>query len=713
MAMRTPTILQVEAAECGAAALGIIAAHHGLWLTLEDLRARCGVSRDGSKAQHIVAAARELGFEVRAVRCEPEALEQADCPAILHWGMDHFLVLEGKSGGLWCVNDPARGRRRVDDRELRRQFSGVLLMMKPGPDFQRGGSAPSALRGLADRLKGGSAAVWLAIGISLMLAVPGVLQPSFRQVFLDRVMSAGIVAWLWPIVLVVFGVGVFAALCTWMQRTLQHNLETRVAVRGGIEFMERVLRLPLSFYGQRGAAGIADRVMLNDRVAGTVAREIGGTMLALIMAVTYLAVLVLFDWRLGLVSALGAATLGLALLLLSARLREDQQRLLNEQGLEDAEAKQGLRMIDSYRASGTEALLFDRLTARRARALNLRQSLMLGRAALKHLPGLVTTIAAAAAIAVGGGLIIDGQMSIGAMVAFLFLQSAFLAPVGRLVQLGPRLQEAGANLRLLDDTLRHPLSEEFTKPPPAPRLIRRLQGKVELRDVTFGHSRRAAPLITGVSLVIEPGERVGIVGASGSGKSTLALLAAGLHEPWSGEVLLDDKPIRDIPRAVLRQSVQVVDQNGFLFTGTVRDNIAMWDPTVSEERLHAAARDAVIHDFILDRREGYAFPVAGGGTNLSGGQRARIEIARALVQDPRILVFDEATAALDDETEAELLSNIRRRGATMLVIAHRLAPLRDCDRVVVMERGRIVEMGPPGELAARRGAFARLMLQEA
>jgi NHLM bacteriocin system ABC transporter peptidase/ATP-binding protein len=711
--MRTPTILQVEAAECGAAALGIVAAHHGLWLTLEDLRARCGVSRDGSKAQHIVAAARELGFEVRAVRCEPEALAQATCPAILHWGMDHFLVLEGRRGGQWQVNDPARGRRRVDDGELRRQFSGVLLMLRPGPGFQRGGAAPSALRGLAERLKGGRRAVWLAIGVSLMLAVPGVLQPSFRQVFLDRIMGAQVTAWLWPIVLAVLGAGLFAALCTWMQKTLQHNLETRVAVRGGLEFMERVLRLPMSFYGQRGPAGIADRVMLNDRVAGTVAREIGGTMLALIMAVLYLAVLVLFDLRLGLVSAIAAAALGLALWLLSARLQEDQQRLLNEQGLEDAEAKQGLRMIETYRASGTEALLFDRLTARRARALNLRQSLMLGRAALRHLPGLAIAAAAAAALAVGGRLVIDGEMSIGALVAFLFLQSAFLAPVGRLVQLGPRLHEAGAGLRLLDDTLRHPMAEEFTKPPPAPRLIRRLQGRVELRDVTFGHSRRAAPLIAGVSLTIEPGERVGVVGASGSGKSTLALLAAGLHEPWSGEVLLDDRPLRDIPRAVLRQSVQVVDQNGFLFSGSVRDNIAMWDPTVSEERLHAAARDAVIHDFILDRREGYAFQLSGGGVNLSGGQRARIEIARALVQDPRILVFDEATAALDDATEAELLSNIRRRGATMLVIAHRLAPLRDCDRVVVMERGSIVEMGTPAELAARRGAFARLMLAEA
>jgi NHLM bacteriocin system ABC transporter peptidase/ATP-binding protein len=711
--MRTPSILQIEAAECGAAALGIIAAHHGLWLTLEDLRSRCGVSRDGSKAQHVVAAAREMGFEVRAVRGEPEALATAPCPLILHWGMDHFLVLEGKRGGYWYLNDPARGRRRVDDRELRRQFSGIVLMMKPGPAFKPGGSPPSALRGLADRLRGGRKAVLLACGVSVMLALPGVLQPSFRQVFMDRILTAGVIAWLWPMVLVIFGVGIFAALLTWMQKTIQHNLETRVAVAGGIGFMERVLRLPMAFYGQRGPASIADRVMLNDRVAGIVAGEIGGTMLALIMAAVYLAVLLLFDLRLGLVALAAALSLAAALGLLSARLREDQQRLMNEQGMETAEAKQGLRMIESYRASGSEALLFDRLTARHARALNLRQSLMLGRAALRHLPGLATAVAAATSLAIGGRLVINGEMSIGALVAFQFLLAVFLAPVGRLVQLGPRLQEAGSSLRLLDDTLRHPLAEEFYKPPAAPRLIRRLEGRIELRDVSFGHSRRAAPLIQGLSLTVEAGERVGICGGSGCGKSTLALLAAGLHEPWSGEVLLDGKPLRNIPRAVLRQSVQVVDQNAMLFTGTVRDNIAMWDPTVSEERLHAAARDAAIHEFILDRREGYAFPVTGGGANLSGGQRARIEIARALVQDPRILLFDEATAALDDTTEAELLSNIRRRGATMLIIAHRLAPLRDCDRVVVMERGAIVEMGPPAELAARRGAFAKLMLAEA
>lgn len=708
--MRTPTMLQVEAAECGAAALGIIAAHNGLWLTLEDLRARCGVSRDGSKAQHIAAAAREMGFEVRAVRCEPEALADATMPAILHWGMDHFLVLEGRRGSHWYLNDPARGRRRVDDRELGRQFSGVLLMMSPGPQFKRGGSPPSALRGLAARLKGGRTAVLLAIALSLMLALPGILQPSFRQVFLDRIMGAQVMAWLTPMVLAVFAAGLAAGLLTFLQKTLQHNLETRVAVRGGLELMERVLRLPMSFYGQRGAPAVADRVMLNDRVAGTVAREIGGTMLALIMAAMYLAVLILFDLRLGLVTGVAAGGLAVALWLLSARLHEDQQRLINEQSLEDAEAKQGLRMIETYKANGTEALLFERLAARRSRVLNLRQSLLLGRSALRNLPTLATSLAAAAAIAIGGPLVIDGQLSIGALVAFLFLQAAFLAPVGRLVQLGPRLHEAGANLRLLDDTLRHPLAEEFVRPPPAPRLIRRLNGRVELCDVTFGHSRRAAPLITNVSLSIEAGERVGIVGASGSGKSTLALLAAGLHEPWSGQVRLDGQELRSIPRAVLRQSVQVVDQHGALFSGSIRDNIAMWDPTISEERLHAAARDAIIHDFILGRREGYAFQLNAGGTNVSGGQRARIEMARALVQDPRILVLDEATAALDDDTEAELLSNIRRRGATMVIIAHRLAPLWDCDRIVVVERGRIVEVGAPAELAGRDSAFARLML---
>ncbi|QCG92490.1 NHLP family bacteriocin export ABC transporter peptidase/permease/ATPase subunit [Azospirillum sp. TSA2s] len=713
--MRTPSILQIEAAECGAAALGIVAAHYGRWLTLEDLRERCGISRDGSRAANLVQAARELGLQARGVRTEPEGLQGQAGPMILHWGMDHFLVLEGRRGRWWYLNDPARGRRRVDDAEFRRQFTGIALLMVPGPEFRKGGSAPSALRGLARRLRKSWGAVWFAAAISLLLAIPGMLFPAFRQIFMDSVLVGGLADWMTPLIGAMMLVGAVTLTFTWLQKSVLHRLETRLALLGGIGFMERVLRLPMGFFGQRGPAAVADRIMQSDRLAELLAGEIGGCLFAILTALTYLAAMAFYQPALALVAVAAAASLALALALLSRQLEEGQQRLLNESAQEGADAKQGLRMIETYRAAGAERLLFERLVARHARVLNIRQSLMLRRAVLRLLPAFVGGVASAAVVTVGGGIVAEGGMTIGAMMGFMVLMSAFLAPVSRLVQLGARIQEARSYLRLLDDTMQHPIAEEFrqAQPQQASAVLRRLTGRIELRDVTFGHSRRAPPLIRGLSLTIEPGERVGVVGGSGSGKSTLALLTAGLYEPWSGEVLLDGKPLREIPRRVLRQSVQVVDQNVTLFEGSVRDNIALWDPTVSDERLFAAARDAVIHDIIIDRRDGYASPVSEGGANLSGGQRARIEMARALVQNPRILVMDEATAALDDHTQAQLLSNLRRRGSTMLVIAHRLTAIRDCDRVLVMQSGEIVESGPPAELARRAGAFSSLMLSMA
>lgn len=706
--MRTPSILQIEAAECGAAALGIVAAHHGLWLTLEELRERCGISRDGSRAANIVQAAREMGFDVRGVRTEPDALKDLRGPHILHWGMDHFLVFERRQGRWWRLNDPARGRRKVDDAEFSRQFTGVALLMTPGATFKRAGSAPSALRGLAARLGGSWSAVWLAAAFSLLLALPGIFVPAFRQVFVDNVLVAGLHGWLAPLLTAMLTVAIVTLVLTQLQKSLLHRLEARLAVAGGMRFMDRALRLPMSFFGQRGPAGVAERVMQSDKLAELLAGEIGACIFAILTASIYLAAMLLYQPSLALIAIVGASALGAALFLLSRRLEDDQQRLLTESTIENSDAKQGLRMIETYRASGAERLLFERLVARRSRVLNIRQSLMLRRAALRLAPGFVGGVASAAAVTVAGGLVAEGRMTVGGMIGFMVLLAAFLAPVSRLVQLGARIQEARSYLRMLDDTMKHPIAEEFHQPEHGPGVIRRLNGRIELRNVVFGYSRRAAPLIENLSLTIEPGERVGVVGGSGSGKSTLALLAAGLYEPWAGEVLLDGRPLREIPRRVLRQSVQVVDQNVSLFEGTVRENIALWDPTVSDERLFAAARDAMIHDVVIDRRGGYGSMVSEGGANLSGGQRSRIEIARALVQNPRILVMDEATAALDDQTQAALLSNLRRRGATMLIIAHRITAIRDCDRVLVMDKGVVVEEGPPAELASRDGPFARL-----
>ena len=705
-------MLQIEVSECGAVALGIISAHYGLWLSLEDLRVRCGVSRDGSRASSLVSAGKDLGFHVTAFRGEPEALHTLDEPAILHWGFDHFLVLEEYRDGFWHLNDPARGRRRVNDREFRDQFTGIILKFTPGPKFQPSGAPPSAVRALMERLRGSHWAVALACITSILLVIPGVLSPAFRRMLMDQILSMGLIDWLWPLMGVMLATGVFSALATWLQITIQHKLETRLAIVGGISFMQRALCLPMSFFEQRSSASVADRVMLNDRVASMLAGEIGGNVMALVMALSYLGVMFLLNGQMGLIALFSACILAAGLFFVSHRLEDGQQILLNEQGLAMAEGKQGLSMIEVYRASGTERLLLDRMLARQARVMNLKQALMLGRAALRNLPMLVTGLASAATLGTGGLLIVEGRMSLGELIAFQFLLASFLSPVGRLVQIAPKLHEFRASLRLLDDTLHHPTAEEFQASPSAPAVIRRLRGGIELCDVTFGYSRRAPPLITGLSLRIRPGERVGIVGGSGSGKSTLAMLAAGLHEPWSGQVLLDGELIRSIPRETLRQSLQVVTQSIATFTGTIRENITLWDGTISNERLQQAARDAVIHDFIMERSEGYESRMFAGGSNLSGGQRARLEIARALVQDPRILIMDEATAALDYVTEADLLKNLRRRGSTVLTIAHRKSAIRDCDRVVVMERGRIVEDGSIMDLTQRDSHFARIMLAD-
>jgi NHLM bacteriocin system ABC transporter peptidase/ATP-binding protein len=713
--VRTPTLLQMEAVECGAAALGIVLAHHGRFVALEELRAACGVSRDGSRASHVATAARGYGMRVQAFRAEPEHLPELDLPLIAHWGMNHFVVVEGVSRRHAWINDPATGPRRIPRAELDRMFTGIAITLAPGEGFRRGGDRPGAAGGILRRLRGNEPSFGFALGISLLMMIPALLVPAFSQVFVDDVLVARFEGWLAPLLWGMAGTAVAMGVITWLQLDTLLRLETRLSVGGSAAFLQRLTRLPVSFFAQRHPGDVTGRVLLNDRVARLVSGDVGRGLLGLVSAAIYALVMAVYDAGLAAV-VVGAAVLNLgALLWLGRSLSDDNQRLLSRMLRADGLARQGLQMIETYRASGTEPLLLAQLAGARAGVANITQRLALRRAVLEGLPAFIAVLAGAAILVMGGARIMAGEMTVGQLVAFQALAMAFMAPVAQLVAVATQIQDARANLALLEDTLHHPEAEEFAAPTPAagaaPRGIgRRLAGRIELRDVTFGHSRLEAPLLDGVSLVVEPGRRLGIVGASGSGKSTLALLIAGLYRPWSGEVLVDGRALSDIPRDELRRQVAVVDQNGFLFDGTVRDGIAMWDPTLADERLVESAQDAAIHPEILARRGGYAGAVAEEGRNWSGGQRSRLELARALVTDPAILVLDEATAALDNRTEATLLRNLRRRGCTMVVIAHRLGLVRDCDEVIVMERGRIVQRGRPDDLAAAEGPF-RAMLQ--
>lgn len=706
--IRTPTLLQMEAVECGAAALGIILAHHGRWVPLEELRIACGVSRDGSRASHVATAARQYGLTVQAFRMEPEHLAEATMPLIAHWGMNHFVVIEGVGRSHAWINDPATGPRRIPLEELNRKLTGVVLLLEPGADFTKGGEPPRALGGLLRRLRGNEASFGFALGVSLLMMVPALLVPAFSQVFVDDILVARFDSWLEPLLWGMAGAGVAMALITWLQLDTLLRLETRLSVGGSAQFLQRLSRLPVGFFAQRHPGDLAGRVILNDRVARLVSGDVGRGLLGLISASIYAAAMLFYDGWMTLVVVL-AATLNLvALTLLGRALSDDNQRLLARTLRGDGLAKQGLQMIESFRASGSEHLLLAQLAGTRAAVANVTQRLALRRAMLEGLPPFIAVLAGAVVLVLGGARIMAGEMSVGQLVAFQALTMGFMGPIAQLVGVATQMQDARANLTVLEDTLHHEVAPEF-RHATGRVAAARMAGQVELRNLVFGHSRLEPPLLDGISLTIAPGRRLGIVGGSGSGKSTLALLIAGLYQPWSGEVLLDGRPIESIPREELRREVAVVDQQGFLFDGTVRDNIAMWDATLADERLVESAQAAAIHDDILARRGGYAGLVAEEGRNWSGGQRSRIEMARALVAEPSILIMDEATAALDNRSEAVLMRNLRRRGCTMLIIAHRLGLVRDCDEVIVMERGRIVQHGRPEDLAAAEGPFRRML----
>lgn len=707
---RTPTILQMEGAECGAAALAIVLAHHGRWTPLEELRAACNVGRDGSSARSIARAARAEGMEVQAFRAEPGDLRRLRFPLIAHWGMDHFVVVEGIGRrGVW-LNDPATGPRRVTAAEFDSGFTGVVLAMQPGPSFRPRGGAPSLRRSLAARLDGSGGALAFVVLVSLALVVPGLMVPAFTRVFIDRVLIERFDHWLAPLLLGMAGCALAIALLTWLQREVLLRLETRLAVAGSLAFAGHVLRLPVAYFAQRQPAQVAGRTALNDRIAQLLAGEVGAAVAGLLTATAYLAAMLLFAPALGAVVLLLAAA-SLSLLAWSSRaLRDDNRRLLAAAASHDGFALQGLRMIESYKAAGAEQQLRQRLVAMNARVLNLRQDLGAGQARLAALPGLTAMAAGGLVLAVGGNMVIAGDMTLGTLVAFQALLAGFLAPLAQLLQLGSRMQDAEACLRLLDDTLQHPAAPEFGRPEAGgpEHGGGRLAGAVAAEAIGFRHGAGGPLLLADVSFDLAPGELLGIAGASGAGKSTLAGLVAGLAEPVSGRVLLDGIPLSELPRQRLRRSLAYVGQSGAIFEGTLRDNITLWDETVPEERIVAAARLALLHDTAL-ARGGYGARLREGGTNLSGGQRARLEIARALAREPAVLVLDEATAALDDETEAAVLSNLRRTGATILLVAHRWSALRECDRVLLLDAGRVAQLGPPARLLAEAGPFRRLM----
>ncbi|MFD6939942.1 NHLP family bacteriocin export ABC transporter peptidase/permease/ATPase subunit [Streptomyces goshikiensis] len=710
--VRTPTVLQMEAVECGAAALAMVLGHHGRFVALEELRVACGVSRDGSRASNLLKAARGYGLTAKGMQMDLAALAEVSAPAVLFWEFNHYVVYDGTGRrfgrrGVY-VNDPGKGRRFVPMDEFDHSFTGVVLTFEPGDGFRRGGRKPGALRSVPARLRGTSATMAAAVLSSLLLVAVGACVPALSRTYIDMFLIGEQTSLLGVLFASLAVALVLTAALTAVQQA--NLLRGRVisSTLGGARFFRHLLRLPVTFYSQRSPADLVQRLQSNDTVAETVSRDLAAAGVDAVVVVIYAVLLWTYDPQLTAVGV-GVALLNVVALRIVVGLRATgTQKLRAESARLTNTSYGGLQLIETMKATGGENGFFRRWAGQHAVTLDVQQRLGVPGAWLAIVAPALAAFNSALILMIGGLRAVDGSLTVGLLVAFQALVTSFTAPIARLGGVAGRIQDFAADVARLKDVENFPVDPVHSRREGAAG-TRRLKGHVELEGITFGYSPLDAPLLEDFSLSVGPGRQIALVGGSGSGKSTVSRLVSGLHTPWQGAVRIDGMRLEDIPRGALAASVSFVDQDVFLFEGTVRDNVTLWDPSVPDEAVVAALEDAAVHDVVARRPGGIHSRVEQDGRNFSGGQRQRLEIARALVRRPSVMVLDEVTSALDAVTEQLVIDNLRRRGCACVVIAHRLSTVRDSDEIVVLDRGRIVERGRHEQLVAARGPYAALV----
>lgn len=709
---KTPSVLQMEAVECGAAALGMILGYHGRFEPLEKLRVECGVSRDGSKASNMLKAARKYGLISQGYKKEIDGLKELELPVIIFWEFNHFVVVEGFRNGRVYLNDPASGPRTVSDEEFDESFTGVVLTFECGPDFEKGGRKAGIFNSLSKRLSGSRLALTYCILVGLLLVIPGLVIPTFAGIFVDEILVGGKTDWIRPLVTGMVLTAILRGFLTWLSGYYLLRLSTKIAISSSGRFLSHVLKLPMEFYTQRYAGDISMRVDENNQIATILSGQLATVMIDLISIVFFMILMFQYDILLTFVAITAVAINLIGLKLISRKRTDLNTKMLQEQGKLMGITVGGLQTIETIKSSGSESDFFSRWSGQHSKVLNAEQQLGVPSRGLMLLPVLLNSLTTATVLVLGGYRIMDGVLSIGMLVAFQTLLSSFMTPISRFVNFGSMIQDLQGIMNRQDDVFMNKVDTQYmadNKKEDSNEAFKKLSGKIELVNINFGYSKLDPPLIKDFNLVLEPGERVALVGPSGCGKSTISRLICGLYKPWSGEILLDGKPRSSYPQRCLNNSIALVDQDIYLFEGTVRSNLTLWDTTTPEPNILQAGKDASIHEDITIRSGGYDCIVDENGANFSGGQRQRLEIARALVGSPSILVLDEATSALDTETEKAIDQNLRRRGCSCIIVAHRLSTIRDCDEIIVLDKGNVVQRGTHDELKVIDGTYSNLI----
>ena len=711
---KVPVIMQMEALECGAASLAMVMAYYGKWIPLEQVRSDCGVSRDGSNAKNIYLAAQHYGFDVRARRMAPEELrDEGLFPCIIHWDMNHFVVLKGFRGNSVYINDPARGSLRISWKEFDESFTGIALFPVPSKDFVPEGKPVSMLKYASKSLSGAGAALAFVALTTVVFYLFGIVNSATSRIFIDRILSGYNEDWLYPFIMMLSALAVIELIVVWVKAIYSLKLNGKLTIVGGTSYMWKVLHLPMEFFSQRMAGDIQMRIGMSESVATTLVGTLAPVVLDTVMMVFYLVLMIRHSLVLTAIGV-GSVLLNILLAQIISKKRVNMMRVrLRDAAMMESSTVTGISMIETIKSSGAENGFFQRWAGFQASLNNIDSNMTRTFNILGLIPQALEKLTQYAVLVLGVWLVLEGHFTLGTVVMFQGFVSSFMSPAMTLISAGQTIQEMRTQMERIQDVMQYPddpnvldstdiRESEFNK----------LHGSVELRNVTFGYSKLAEPVIKDLSLKLEPGKKIALVGSSGCGKSTIAKLITGLYNPWSGEILFDGKPRSAYPHDMMVGSIAVIDQDITLFEGTVAENIKMWDSTIMDFEMIMAAVDARIHDEIGSMPGGYQHMLSSGGRELSGGQRQRLEIARALALDPSVLILDEGTSALDAKTEYEVINAISARGISCIFVAHRLSTVRDCDEIIVLDHGVVTERGTHAQLMEKGGLYHDLVMNE-
>ncbi len=705
---KVPVIMQLEELECGAASLCMVLAYYNKWIPIEEVRNTCGVSRDGVSAGNILRAARFYGLNASGYRCPVSTLmKNVTFPCIAFVHGCHFIVVCGVKNGTIYVNDPAKGNDKYTEKEFEEIYNNILIQFSPSESFQPSGKPKSMLSYVKKRLKGTTVAIVFACLTGIIASMIGVISPAFSRVFLDYLLPGENPQWVWPFLILLAIFDFVQIIMTGLQSVYSLRINGKMAVIGNSTFMWKILKMPIQFFSQRRAGDIQQRQASNGTIASTLIETFAPLFLNLLMMLFYLGVMMKYSWILTMVGLISMSVN----ILLSQYIAKKRINITRVSMKESANLASttiiGIDMIESLKSTGAENGFFTKWAGIQANANAQQVQYAKTDVYLSMIPQFITTVTNYLILLSGAWLIMCGKFTIGKLMAFQGFLGSFMSPAITLVDTGRTLQEMRTNMERIDDVMEYPDENIFSEKTES--IYQSLSGNIEMKDVVFGYNILSKPLIENFSLSIESGQSIAIVGDSGCGKSTISKLLSGIYEPWSGQILFDGKPLKDIYKGVFRSSVAVVDQDITLFEGSIMDNIRMWDPNIDDMAIIQASKEAQFHDDVMKRPHGYKGKLQEDGRDLSGGQRQKLEIARALASNPSILILDEATSALDAKNEYEVLQAVKKRNITCIMIAHRLSTIRSCDKICVMENGKIQGIGSHEELMKSNALYQNLV----